>query len=234
MVVKPDYKPKSVDDYINNCLTDKMWRMHNLYYIKTKAGKKLKFRPNPAQQKYFASSHPLKIILKARQLGMTTAIQLDMLDDCLFEPFTNAGVIAHNLVDAQSFFSDKIKFAYDSLRWEVLGHFDELKSTSKSARELSFGNNSVIRVGTGLRGGTYRHLHVSEHGKLCARHPEKAEEVRTGALNTVDIGQKITIESTAEGRSGDFYDFCQLAIKKQQSGEPLSVLDYEFFFFSWY
>lgn len=230
-MVTADYIPKNKEDLFKNCLTSKLWRLSNLYKIKTKDGKSIKFKPNKAQQKYFASDHPLKIVLKARQLGMTTGIQIDMLDDCLFESFTNAGVIAHNLVDAQSFFSDKIKFAYDNLP-DFLLDFDDFKATSKSARELSFGNNSVVRVGTGLRSGTYKYLHISEHGKLCAKHPDKAEEVRTGALNTVGIGQKITIESTAEGRHGDFYEFCQTAIKKQ--GEVLTEMDYEFFFFPWY
>ncbi|MBY2923070.1 hypothetical protein HF265_31050 [Rhizobium leguminosarum] len=49
--------------------------------------------------------------------------------------------------------------------------------------ELLLGNNSSIRVGTSLRSGTLQYLHISEYGKLCAKYPDKAREVRTGALN---------------------------------------------------
>ena len=40
-------------------------------------------------------------------------------------------------------------------------------------------------------------LHVSEFGKICNKYPDKAEEIVTGALQTVALGQGITIESTA-------------------------------------
>ena len=70
-------------------------------------------------------------------------------------------------------------------------------------------NNSSIRVGTSLRSGTLQYLHISEYGKLCAQFPEKAREVRTGALNTVQAGQVVFIESTAEGQEGHFFDLCE-------------------------
>jgi hypothetical protein len=70
---------------------------------------------NEDQERFIAERHGLDIVLKARQKGFTTVIQLDMLDDCLFIPNTAAGVIAHNLTDAEAFFADKIRFAYDQL-----------------------------------------------------------------------------------------------------------------------
>jgi hypothetical protein len=70
---------------------------------------------NADQEDFIANRHGLDVILKARQRGFTTVIQLDMLDDCLFTSNLSAGVIAHNLKDAKAFFSDKIKFAYDNL-----------------------------------------------------------------------------------------------------------------------
>jgi hypothetical protein len=71
-----------------------------------------------------------------------------------------------------------------------------------SADELVFANNSSIRVSTSMRSGTLQYLHVSEYGQLCSRYPDKAREIRTGALNTVQAGQVVFIESTAEGREG--------------------------------
>jgi hypothetical protein len=89
-------------------------------------------------------------------------------------------------------------------------------------------------VGTSLRSGTFQRLHVSEYGKLCAKFPEKAREVKSGALNTVHVGQKIRIESTAEGHSGHFWFLCKKAQDELKSEAPLTALDFKFHFFSWY
>ncbi|WP_016589482.1 terminase large subunit, partial [Yersinia pestis] len=43
-----------------------------------------------------------------------------------------------------------------------------------------------------------------------------------------------TLESTAEGRAGYFFDYCQDAEKSQLQGKLLSNLDWKFFFFSWW
>ncbi len=56
----------------------------------------------------------------------------------------------------------------------------------------------------------------------------------TGALNTVDAGQFIVIESTAEGQDGAFYRMCQQARDQAAAGKPLSPLDYRFHFFPWW
>lgn len=157
----------------------------------------------------------------------TTFIQIFMLDRCLFNPNTAAGVIAHNREDAEDFFNKKIKFAYDNLPdWLK----KEISATTDSAKAMSFNNGSSIRVGTSLRSGTYQYLHISEFGKICAKYPDKAQEIITGALNTVVPGRFVFIESTAEGAYGAFYDMCQEA--KGKTG--LTKMDYRFFFFPWW
>jgi hypothetical protein len=210
---------------------DPRWRLGNLYTIKDKAGRAVRFQPNWAQQQFFDDLWYLNLNLKARQLGFTTFIQLLMLDSCLFTSNTNAGVIAHTREDAEAFFSDKIKFAYDHLD-------DGLRSwrpaLQDSARSLAFNNSSKIRVGTSLRSGTFQYLHVSEFGKICAKSPEKAKEIVTGAFNTVDAGQFIFVESTAEGNSGAFFEMCEAAQKADQAGKPLTKLDFKFHFFAWW
>jgi hypothetical protein len=211
---------------------DKITRLRDGFYsIKDETGTKVPFRLREEQEKYLATRHGMDIVLKARQLGFTTVIQLDMLDDCLFVPNTAAGVVAHNLNDAKAFFRDKIKFAYDNLPQEfraVVG------SEQDAADSLRFTNGSSIRVGTSLRSGTLQRLHVSEYGKLCAKYPEKAEEVKTGAFNTVHAGQSITVESTAEGAGGHFFELCQAAQAAEQAGSTLTKLDFKFHFSPWY
>ena len=70
--------------------------------------------------------------------------------------------------------------------------------------------------------------------KSAQKYPEKAREIATGSLNTLAAGQYVIIESTAEGRSGAFYEMCKHAQAMQDSKQPLSKLDYKFWFFPWW
>lgn len=204
--------------------------MSNLYYIKTKKGERVLFQPNWAQKKLL-KPHYLNIILKARQLGVTTFHALLFLDTCLFNENINAAIIADNKPNAREIFIDKVKFAYESvpqwLRQLVTADTDNVN-------ELRFSNGSVFRVGTSLRSGTLQLLHITEFAKICVDNPKKANEIRSGALNTIESGQFCCIESTARGREGAFYDMCKAAMDKQLSDEPLSILDWKFWFFSWW
>ncbi len=186
---------------------------------------------NEDQEDFILTRHGLDLVLKARQKGFTTVIQLDMLDDCLFIPNTAAGVIAHNLNDAKAFFRDKIKFAYDKLPPEF---HSLIGAEQDSADSLRFSNGSSIRVGTSLRSGTLQRLHVSEYGKLCAKFPEKAQEVKSGAFNTVHVGQSIVVESTAEGQDGHFFELCEIAKKLELEDRELTALDFKFHFAPWW
>lgn len=211
-------------------LTNQRWRLENLYWIKDKSGNEVRFRPNPAQLKLLDELHYLNIILKARQLGFTTFIQLYMLDMAVFYPNTNCGVIAHTLPDAETIFREKIKYAYDRLPEAIRQRVPVKRDNTK---ELFLANESSIRVGTSLRGGTLNFLHVSEFGKICADHPDRAQEVITGSLQTLASGQMAFIESTAEGAEGAFYDMCQAAREKALAGSKLSPLDWKFHFSAW-
>lgn len=210
---------------------DPRWRLSNLYSITDKAGRAIAFRPNEAQLELLADLHVLNVILKARQLGFTTLCSLVYLDACLFTPNTRAGIIAHKLDDAKVIFRDKIKFPYDNLDEGLKA---AVTAVQDSADTLTFSNNSSIRVSTSMRSGTLQYLHVSEFGKICAQAPEKAREIITGALNAVEAGQFIAIESTAEGQEGAFYEMVQKAKAKAEAGAPLSSLDWKFHFFPWW
>lgn len=211
---------------------DKLSRLRNGFYsVQDESGEAVPFRIRPLQERFLTEQHGFDLLLKARQLGFTTVIQIDYLDDCLFIPNTAAGVVAHNREDAEAFFHNKIRFAYDRLPEE----FKALVPASQdSTRSMRFNNGSSIRVGTSLRSGTFQRLHISEYGKLCAKFPDKAREVKSGALNTVHVGQKIRIESTAEGHSGHFYDLCKAAQDRGLKGEELTPLDFKFHFFPWF
>jgi len=153
------------------------------------------------------------------------------LDICLSRPNIHAAIIAHNREDAEEFFRNKIKFAYDRLPTALR---NAVKADRSSARQLNFSNGSSIRVTTSGRSGTFQLVHISELGKTAAKYPEKAREIVTGTLNTIHPGNWIGIESTAEGKGGVFYDMCDTAQKLAYSQEALSMMDYKFFFFAWY
>jgi hypothetical protein len=212
-------------------LSNPRWRLNNLYWITDKSGKKIQFQPNWAQENLLNELHYCNLILKARQLGFSTFIQVWMLDQCLFNSNVRAGTIAHRLDDAKTLFRDKVQFPYDNLPEALRNARPKM---SDSAEELLLSNNSSIRVGTSLRSGTLQYLHISEYGKLCAQFADKAREVRTGALNTLQAGQVVFIESTAEGKEGHFFELCEAGQAKQRMGTRLTPLDFKFHFYPWW
>lgn len=225
-----DKTSQQYKDFQKNMASQK-WRLNNIYWIVNEKGQKVKFQLNMVQQILYRFLWFLSIILKSRQHGVTTFFCILYLDICLFNSNVRAGIIAHNREDAEAFFKDKVKFAYDNLPKVIK---DGRPAKTDSARELLFTNNSAIRVGTSLRSGTLQYLHISEFGKLCRKFPDKAKEIVTGALNTVHAGQFIAIESTAEGNEGYFFDYCQDAKKKKEGNVKLTKLDFKFFFFPWW
>jgi hypothetical protein len=210
---------------------DQMWRMCNLYWILDKNGKEIPFKPNEAQYMFLLDMHTQNVILKARQRGFSTVIQLFILDNAVFIPNTKGGVIAHTLEDVENIFEDKIKFAYNRLP-ELIRQ--TVRPIGDSKRKLELSNGSTIRVGTSMRSGTLQYLHVSEFGKICAADPGKAKEVMTGSLPTVQAGNFWFIESTADGREGPFYDLCKNGEARSQIDRPLSIMEPKFHFYSWY
>ena len=162
----------------------------------------------------------------------TTLIAILWLDHVLFNDNQRCGIIAQDREAAEVIFRDKVKLAYDNLP-------DWLKSRcpllTDSKTELLFAhNNSSIRVATSMRSGTIHRLHVSEFGKIGAKFPDKAAEVVTGSLPAVPLDGIAIIESTAEGRDGEFYSMCQRAMATAEKGGDLSQRDYRFHFFPWW
>lgn len=218
-------------DYLKKKLSSQVWRLNNLYFIKNAQGQKIRFNLNWAQRDFYNNLHYFNTILKARQLGFTTFSMIYFLDCCLFQASHSAGVIAHTREDAEDLFKNKIRYAYDNLDDWVKSL---VKATQDSSRRLEFSNGSTITVGTSLRSGTYQKLLISEYGKIAARYPEKAKEIKTGALNTVHIGQQIFVESTAEGNQGEFFELCERARKLKELATELTRLDPKFHFYPWF
>jgi hypothetical protein len=211
-------------------LNDPYWRLNYLYWIIDKAGNKELFKLNWAQEKLYQEMWYCNLILKARQLGISTFVCLLFLDRCLFNSNQHAGIIAHTREDAEMLFR-RVKFAYDSLPVEIKAI---RSANTDNARELQLSNGSTLRVGTSMRSSTLQYLHISEFGKICAKFPDKAREIVTGSLNAIAPGQYVFIESTAEGREGYFYEMCKDTQAAKDSDKTLSPLDFRFHFFPWH
>lgn len=209
-------------------IDDKIWRLNNLYRVVSKDGNSVPFRLNDIQKQVVINKHKRKLILKARQLGMTTLCVINLLDDVLFTPNFSAGIVSYSLEHASHIFKKIIGHALDTFPEDYKPY---LGIESRSAREISLNNGSYLRVDTSLRGGTYQSILVSEFGKTCARSPQKSEEVVSGTLNSVPIEGSVTIESTGEGTDGYFSELCMSAI--QRGDENLSPLEYQLLFFPW-
>src|SRR5258708_20831321 len=208
-----------------------LWRLNNLYAITDKDGRRVDFSMNTAQEALFREMHNQNVILKARQRCFAAFMQLFMLDACVFNSDIRAGTIAHTMPAAQVIFRDKVRSPYDNLPDGIKGR---VPAQNDNTCELLLANNSSIRVGVSLRSGTLQYLHVSEYGKICAKFPEKAREVRCGALNTVDKHGLVFIESTAEGQDGHFFELCQGARTRRNAGCALTSMDFKFHFSPWH
>jgi len=217
----------------------KWFRLNTIYYIKNKEGKKVRFRPNQQQRDFYINKNKNDIILKARQLGFTTFKMIYDLDDCLFIDDYAVGCIAHNDSAAKEIFRNKVKYAYESIPQGYLDLFDKISSgipipQNDTKGQYVFSNGSSISVSTGYRGGTLQSLHVSEFGKICKKRPDVAQEIINGAFESVPKNGTKTIESTAEGREGYFFQYCDEALTAKKQGKKISSQDFNIHFYPWY
>ena len=210
-------------------LGDWRWRLSNLYWIVDESGKQVLFSPNAEQIDLLGNLHNNNLILKARQLGFTTLIDLVGLDQAIFTPDYSAAIIAHGLMEAGKIFRNKVQHPWKRMP-EAVRNLNP--TVNHSASELVFKNGSSIYVGTSGRSGTLQFLHISEYGKICRRFPDKANEIKTGSLPAVHAGGLTFIESTAEGTGGHFYEMVKDAEKMGQR-KP-NPLEFKLHFYPWW
>lgn len=223
--------PARVSVEVVDQFADKFWRLTNLYYIIDDSSKEIPFRPNEMQLIFLREMWYLNDILKGRQHGFTTLIDIWALDECVFYPNVTAGIIAQTLDDVKKIFRRKVKHPYDKLPDQVKASNPPINDTTN---ELIFKNKSELSVDTSMRSGTMNILHVSEFGWISAQYPDKAKEIKTGSWNTVHPGNYIFVESTGHGKGGEFHALTKAARDLAVSGRPLSQLDFKYHFYPWW
>lgn len=176
-------------------LKSKDWRINHLYKINTKDSRLITFKEFDIQKKIRLSRARRKLVLKSRQLGITTGAVVSQFDDTIWKPNTNACLIAHKQKDIHKIFHI-VRTAYNNMHPRFKPILDK---GGGSKYEMRFPEiNSKIYVDIEVRGETIHNLHISE-AAFCEPMRLKA------SLAAVPPQASVTFESTPNGMANDFY-----------------------------
>lgn len=182
---------------LTKVLVDPRKRVSNLYKVVDKNGLLIPFRPNIVQERVLGSRRRKKMVLKARQMGVSTLELIRMLDFVTWNENKIACILAHEQDSIKKLFR-VVKTAHHSLDPLIK---PELDRGGGSMYEMRFpAQNSKIYVDLESRSDTLHWLHISEAAFI--KEPEKVK----ATMQAVPINGVITIESTANGIGNWFYD----------------------------
>lgn len=204
-----------MNDRTRKLLANKEWRLKNLYKIVDKHGQRINLIPNTIQKRVNENKSQRKLILKARQFGISTNELIKMLDFVSFNRNKTACIIAHEN-DAIAKLFRIVRHAYENMPENVR---PEPSKGGGSIYELYFPKiNSRIYCDLESRGNTNQWLHVSEAAFM------KDSSKLKSTLQSVPIDHGIvTIETTPNGMGNYFYDIWNEA-----------DTTYEKLFYPWY
>lgn len=223
---------------------DRLWYMKNFLKIRNKQSKLVPFTPNHAQLEFEKiiekdeKEHKPKryIILKARQLGMSTFTEGYIYHDTSTRPYVNSLIIAHeekatlNLFQMSRLFYEACPLAIRPMKKYSNGKqiVFENPTTDDAEKLVNPGLRSKITIATAgtsdtARSGTYHNVHVSE----VAFFPNP-ENTMLALLQCVpdDPNTFVCLESTANGVGGYFYDMWYAACRGENDFTPI--------FFPWF
>lgn len=228
-----DAPPAGLSDaeFERRYLTNKLWRLNNLYTITDKNGEATIFRMKYAQHVVYARTrlHPRVIVLKSRQQGISTLWLVSYFDDAVFCPLLKIGMMAQGTDEATTLL-ERSKYMWDMLSPSVKS-FIGVELNKDNSKEFSFTNGSQIIIRVSFRSTTLQRLHVSEMGKIANATPIRAKEVKTGTLQALARGNTGVIESTAEGMNmfKQMWDDAELALLSNS----MAAKDFYPIFLSW-
>jgi len=188
-------------------ILNRFWRLTHLYRIINKEWLPQTFVLNESQKLIYRLEKQYKriIILKARQLWMTTYKLIDKLDTVLFYKNKTEIITAHTREKQQELFQ-RVKYAYEALpakiklsNWKIRS---KPKTTYDNVNELYFKEtNSRIKVALDSRSWTPTSIHNTE---LAFR--KDARAMMTGTLPSLPKNATMTIETTANGIGNYFHE----------------------------
>ncbi len=172
--------------------------------IRNQRGRLVKLESNLAQREFESKYGPKNIVLKARQMGISTWVAARFFLSTVTRPGTLTVQVAHTQEAAEELFRMVHRFV-ENLPQDLKS--GALKRSKSNRRQLVFpGLDSEYRVETAGdanagRGLTIQNLHCSE----VARWGTSAPEVLASLRAAVPPDGEIVLESTPNGMGGCFY-----------------------------
>lgn len=169
-------------------------RLKHCYKIVGKNSQVLPFVKNKAQEVVAQKIKELReqnqgkqrlqlLILKGRQLGITTYACINNLDEVMVKKNLNTAIVAHKLSKQREIFK-KVEYAFTQFPQQIKlknGQiFKKPDARFQTASEIFLKTNSGIQVTLDSRSGTFQKVHITE----LAFRPD-AEEMITGTLPSV-------------------------------------------------
>jgi hypothetical protein len=176
-----------------------------LLRVRDRRGKQVRLRANRAQREFERRRGQSNIVLKARQMGISTWVAGRFFLKTITHPGTLTVQVAHTQEAAESIFACVHRFVGGlpaSLRNGAL------RTARASSRQIVFpALDSEYRVETAGdrnagRGVTIQNLHCSE----VARWPGDANETLAGLRAALPATGELVLESTPNGADGCFYE----------------------------
>jgi hypothetical protein len=193
-----------------------------LLKIRLKKGGTRRLHLNRVQREYSRKCTKQNIVLKARQLGITTYVAARYFLQTITRPGTLTVQVAHSQESAEAIFNIVQRF-WENLPKEMLK--GALVKSRSNVRQIVFPRiDSEYRVETADdnagRGMTIHNLHCSE----VSRWPRGGMDTLASLRAAVVPDGEIVLESTPNGATGGFYDEWQKA----------NEIDYTRHFFPWW
>ena len=176
-----------------------------LLKIRDKRGRLRELAPNRTQREFEQRAGQRNIVLKSRQVGMTTYLAARFFVSTITHPGTVTVLVAHDQESAEGIFKIVHRF------WEKLPRGlreGALRRSRANVRQMAFSRiDSEFRVASAAddnagRGLTIQNLHCSE----VARWPADGEETLLSLRAAVTPQGEIVLESTPRGAGGLFYE----------------------------
>ncbi len=215
-------KQKSIKDIIRDeylkCAKDPIYFLKKYVYIQTTSEGRIAFSPYLFQEKllFLLNKHDRTIILKSRQLGITTLCAAYALWLMIFKKDQSILALAPTQDKAKNIL-DKVRFAYNELpSWLKLSALED----SKLSLILSNGSKMKAASGasTSARGLTANVLILDEAAFI-----EDAENLWGSAQQTLATGGKAILLSTPNGLDGFFNKMWQDAESSENNFIPIKL-----------
>jgi hypothetical protein len=187
--------------------------IRGLLKIRVKKGGVHYLKLNRAQREYSQRCGKHNVVLKARQVGITTYVAARFFIQTITRPGTLTVQVAHSDESAQAIFDIVHRF-WENLPNSRVRRGALIKSRS-NVRQIVFPRlDSEYRVETADdnagRGMTIHNLHCSE----VSRWPRGGEDTLASLRAAVVPHGEIVLESTPNGASGLFYEEWQTALER--------------------